>query len=117
MALIRNTGGGPENLSVSSVQFSAAGLNSSDVFPVGAFVWGTYQIAWSSVTGAFTAELQVSNDGALWDTVSDSVFTSSGSSGSRSVVMDPLPGKFNRLKITSAAGAGSVDVNAMLKRS
>ncbi len=101
----------------SSAQVDATSTNSSDAFPTAHFQSGTYQCVWSTMTGTLTAELQTSNDGTNWDTVTSTSFTTSGASGSRSIIVDPLPGLYNRITITAAGSVASkLDVRAVMKR-
>lgn len=115
MALTKVAGAGSKNVILTSAQIAATGTNSSDVFPSGAFRQGTFQVVWASITGTATFELQTSNNNSNWDTVVGTSSTTSGAAGSTSINSAALPGAYCRVKITSAAGAGTLDVSACLK--
>jgi hypothetical protein len=116
MALTKNPGGGRDNLDVSSAQVAATGANASDVFPCSNYIKGSFQCVWASITGTFTAELQGSNDGTNWATITGTSFVSSGTAGNQLVENAELLSNYYRIKITSPAGAGTLDVRAALKK-
>lgn len=88
---------------------AANGLNSSDAFSVGPYSAGTIQVVWANHSDNSTFQLEVSNDdGAHWDSLPGSSVTTSGASGSASLVFnDHLPGHFLRVTLTEADGSGS----------
>jgi len=60
------------------------------------------QIVWSTHTGTSTFVLQTSNNGSNWDTVAGTSTTTSGVSGSTTLLISPNIFKYLRLTITAA---------------
>lgn len=95
----------------------ATGLNSSDSFDTSSYAHGTFQVIWAGITGTATFEVQVSMDRTNYDTIASTSTTTSGAAGSGSIVFqNHLPGGLLRITITSAAGAGTLQAYAVMKR-
>lgn len=88
--------------------------NYSDTIPLGTFSDMSVQCDWASVTGTQPQySLQTSNDGSNWDTLSGALTVTTGASGSETWIIDSIPVKNARVKITTASTTGTLDCTAI----
>lgn len=95
---------------------TASGLNASESFPIGPFIHLSAQAVWASITGTAIFELQSTCDGTNWDTIPGTSASTSGAAGSTTIRVADCPGNYVRVKITSAAGAGTITPTFVAKR-
>lgn len=88
--------------SLQTLSLEADGTNNSDSVDCSQNHSILIQVVWSSHSDTSTFEIQSSADGTNWDTVTSSETTTSGASGSESVIIDPNAFRFVRVSITEA---------------
>ena len=87
---------------------AANATNNSDAISIAAFSAVSIQVVHASHSDTSTWALQSSNDATNWDTISGSSTTTSGASGSATLVISPVVFRQIRLTITETdAGASS----------
>lgn len=86
----------------------------SESIPAGSFSSISVQCRHSSVGGSSaTYRVESSNNNTNWDVVSGSSVTTTGDAGSNTVVLDPFPMRFARVRVTTSATAGDLDCIAL----
>jgi len=95
----------------------ATGLNSSSAVDGSSYQQVGVQVVHADIsTTSAIYELQVSNDGSNWDSVSGSSTTVTTGSGSNSIDIDPFQYAYIRVTTTTASKAGTLTPRVMLKK-
>jgi hypothetical protein len=85
----------------------ASGTNNSEAIDLAAFQQVSVQVVHASHDDTSTWELQVSNDGTNYDTLTGSSTTTASASGSASVEVEPWQYRLLRVSVTEADGNAS----------
>lgn len=106
-----------DHVVMTSDQFAiteSSSVRASDTFPLGPYENVSIQCRWSGVGGSgATYRLENSNDETNWDAVSGTSTVTTGDGGSSTMILDPFPVRFGRIRVTSSAGSGNLDCIAI----
>lgn len=96
---------GPNYKRISITAVDASSTNSSETVQVSDMSEVTFQVVWASHDDTSTFAIQSSqNGGSNWDTISGTSTTTSGASGSATIVVTTMPGGLARITVTEADG-------------
>lgn len=108
------------NIQENQVTYTAAQIlttstsNVTESFPLGPFQNSSFQCVWGAVTGTQPQyKLQFSNNNSNWDDVPNATTITTGTSGSETWIVWPVPSTSARVNVTTASTTGTLDCKAV----
>lgn len=102
------------------VKYTASSISTNttgsvtDTFPLGPFEDLSVQCIWAGVTGTQPQyKLQVSNDASNWDDIVGALVVTTNASGSDTLIVDSIPVRNARIKVSTASTDGTLDCTAV----